>query len=70
MATLFHRNVQTAVHHHGGGSIILGGILATLLFTTFAIFLIAAQGTWAPMVIGVAFSISAVLFGTVYHFTH
>lgn len=70
MATLFHRNAQTAVHHHGGGSLILGGILAALLFITYAVFLIDAQGTWAPMIIGFAFSISAVLFGVVYHFTH
>ncbi|MCV9993164.1 MULTISPECIES: hypothetical protein [Paeniglutamicibacter] len=70
MATLFHRHAQTAVHHHGGGSIILGGILAVLLFAVFAVFLFAAQGAWEPMLIGIAFGLSAVLFGTVYHFTH
>ncbi|MET0979149.1 MAG: hypothetical protein ABWX63_10050 [Paeniglutamicibacter terrestris] len=70
MANLFHRNSQATVHHHGGGSIILGGVLAALLFATFAIFLMASQGTWEPMIIGFTFSISAVLFGLVYHYTH
>ncbi|MFL4479676.1 hypothetical protein ACIPUB_15545 [Paeniglutamicibacter sp. ORCA_105] len=70
MATLFHRHAQTAVHHHGGGSVILGGILAVLLFAVFAVFMFAAQGAWEPMLIGIAFGLSAVLFGTVYHFKH
>lgn len=70
MATLFHRHAHADVHHHGGGSIILGGIVAALLFTAFAIFLVAAQGAWEPMLIGIAFSLSAIAFGTVYHFTH
>ncbi|MBP2384678.1 hypothetical protein [Paeniglutamicibacter kerguelensis] len=70
MATLFHRNAQAAVHHHGGGSLILGGILAAMLFGVFAIFLASTNGTWAPMLIGMSFGISAALFGTVYHFTH
>ncbi|MDO5744946.1 MAG: hypothetical protein Q4P23_10815 [Micrococcaceae bacterium] len=70
MATLFHRNAQTAVQHHGGGSLVLGGILAGLLFTAYIVFQISVQGDWVPMIIGIAFSLSAVLFGIVYHFTH
>lgn len=41
-----------------------------VLFAIFAAFLFAAQGAWEPMLIGIAFGLSAVLFGTVYHFTH
>ncbi|GAB3621844.1 hypothetical protein GCM10027417_31060 [Glutamicibacter endophyticus] len=49
---------------------ILGGIGAILLFGVFAVMLATRALDWEPMLIGVSMGISAVLFGTVYHFTH
>ncbi|MDR4533812.1 hypothetical protein [Glutamicibacter sp. PS] len=70
MAPLFHRTAHSAVRHHGGGGVILGGIGAILLFGVFAVMLATRALDWEPMLIGVSMGISAVLFGTVYHFTH
>lgn len=70
MAALFHRTAHSAVQHHGGGGVILGGIGVLVLFGTFAVMLAAMSLDWQPLLIGVSFGVSMILFGTVYHFTH
>ena len=50
----------------------MGGLGAMLLFGLFAT-MMAIQSTtqdWVPLLIGVSFGFSAMLFGIVYHFTH
>ncbi|WP_431711206.1 hypothetical protein [Glutamicibacter uratoxydans] len=70
MATIFHRSAHSAVQHHGGGGVILGGIGLVLLFATFAVMLASMSLAWEPLLIGISFGVSTILFGTVYHFTH
>ncbi|MCW4466466.1 hypothetical protein OK351_13265 [Glutamicibacter sp. MNS18] len=70
MAPLFHRTAHSAVQHHGGGGVILGGIGLVLLFGAFAVMLAAMSLDWQPLLIGISFGVSTILFGTVYHFTH
>lgn len=70
MATLFHRTAHSAVQHQGGGGVILGGIGLIVLFGAFAVMLATMSLDWQPLLIGVSFGVSAILFGVVYHFTH
>lgn len=72
MEPLFHRNAHSAVRHHGGGGVILGGIGVMILFGTFAVMLAIQSQTqdWVPLLIGVSFGFSTMMFGIVYHFTH
>lgn len=49
---------------------ILGGIGLVLLFGTFAVMLASMSLAWEPLLIGISFGVSTILFGTVYHFTH